>query len=273
MVIVNSYILISLERLLIKMPCFLTQSIGMDSLDQDTKPTLSSETWQEFFKSGSTALSQSSISTFTRVCGLMSKTSSLYYYRPYFVNLEKVFRWNLLFKGFQFLYMKGVFCSLMNMNNMNFANATLAMSGTLSAIFMALALAFIGVHTYQAVKYRKVIKEDNIRELRKYKWRLLFGEFGDTHFVRYFYMWAFGLRRILAAVMVLYFIENPTTGLSLLLVVNLLSLVYCIISRPYRNPYVNAHLILSEIGVVIVNCELFPLRWVYIRDKEFYFLG
>jgi len=67
---------------------------------------------------------------------------------PYFVNLEKIFRWNLMFKGMQFLYMKGVFCSIMNMTNMNFNNSSLAMSGTLSAIFFALALAFIAYHTY-----------------------------------------------------------------------------------------------------------------------------
>ena len=46
-------------------------------------------------------------------------------------------------------------------------------------------------------------------ELMKFKWTLLFGEFADTSFLRYFFFWAFGLRRILNAVIILYLQPYP----------------------------------------------------------------
>jgi len=37
--------------------------------------------------------------------------------------------------------------------------------------------------------------------------------------------------------------------------------------------FVNAHLIINELGVLIVTAEFYPLRYKYISDKEFYMLG
>ena len=65
-------------------------------------------------------------------------------------------------------------------------------------------IAFPFIHFYYALKYRKLLKNEDIKELTKFKWTLLFSEFADTSFIRYFYFWAFTLRRVLNAVIIIY---------------------------------------------------------------------
>lgn len=123
---------------------------------------------------------------------------------PYFVLMEGTYRWQALYKGIQVTYTQLCFCAIMNLNNMNFESSLLGLSATLGAMVFALEVCFPFIHFYQALKYRKLLKSEDIKELMKFKWTLLFGEFADTSFIRYFYFWAFSLRRILNACIILY---------------------------------------------------------------------
>jgi len=51
------------------------------------------------------------------------------------VQLEKDFRWFIIYRGVTFTYLKVIFCALLNMKNMHFDNSTLAISGTMAAVF------------------------------------------------------------------------------------------------------------------------------------------
>jgi len=107
----------------------------------------------------------------------------------------------------------------------------------------------------------------------RFKWTLLFGEFADTNFIRYFYFWAFALRRILNAVIILYVQDSTLWSLNLLLLVNFLALIYTCISRPYYMTINNVMMILNDVGVIIVICTFYPMRNLYVSDATFYLYG
>lgn len=175
---------------------------------------------------------------------------------PYFVDLESNVRNHAFYKGLWFSMMMLMVCSMISMVNINFDSPFLAMSATLSAIFMALFIFFPIFHAASAVKYRKLIKNNDIRELAKYKWRLMFGEFADNHYIRYFFMWAFMLRRLCIAY-ILVFMDAPVTQLTALFFVNLFALLWDCISRPYNDVLINVSLIVNDIGVLIVIGEFY----------------
>jgi hypothetical protein len=92
----------------------------------------------------------------------------------------------------------------MTLVNIDFSNDTAASSASLASLFFAIFIAFPMVHTYQCYQYNKKLKENDVKGLQNFKYELLFGEFEDTNFIRYFYYWAFCLRRILNAVVILF---------------------------------------------------------------------
>lgn len=166
-----------------------------------------------------------------------------------------------------------MFCAIMNLNNLDFSNSTTRISSTLACVFFAIFVIFPFAHFYQALKYRKLLKNEDIKELMRFKWTLLFGEFADTSFIRYFYFWAFCLRRILNAVIIIYQQDSTLWSLNLLLVVNGFALVYTCISRPYHMTILNVMTILNDVGVLIVICEFYPMRTLYVTDGTFYLYG
>ena len=96
---------------------------------------------------------------------------------------------------------------------------------------------------------------------------MLFGEFATTHFIRYFYWWAFGLRRVLIAVIILNMQGSTIWTLNLLVLVNGLALVYTGISRPFKETLLNVHTLISDIGVMVVLGELYVFRYPFLTDQ------
>lgn len=176
------------------------------------------------------------------------------------------------YKGLWFGMQMLILCALINIANISFDTNMLAFSASLSAIFLGMFLFFPIYHATLAVKYRKLIKNQDIRELVKYKWQLLFGEFADTHYVRYFFMWAFALRRFLNAYVVV-FMTDPLWQLIWLFIINLFALLWNSISRPYNDVLINVHMIINDIGLLIVLGEFHVYREVFLKDKEFYSFG
>lgn len=61
--------------------------------------------------------------------------------------------------------------------------------------------------------------------------------------------------------------------LTLLIFVNALALIHHCVSRPYRDTLLNVHTIMNDIGILFVLGELYRLRYPFLTDEEFYFLG
>ena len=129
------------------------------------------------------------------------------------------------------------------------------------------------VHTFGAYRYHKHLKNNNEQALASFRYQLMFGEFQDTHFVRYVYYWSFFLRRIINAMIILFLQNNVIWQLTLLLLVNLLSLAYTCVSRPYKDTLVNVHTIVNDIGVIAVIGSFYPMNEKFQPDDKFFHYG
>jgi hypothetical protein len=134
-------------------------------------------------------------------------------------------------------------------------------------------LIFPVYHTFAAFTYRKMMKSQNIEELAKFKYTLMYGDYADSHIIRYMFIGPFALRRVLNAVVILMMTDSPLASLVLLLLINMAALVHVIIARPYKDSLLNLHCIINDLGVVIVIGEFFLLLDAYVTDKTFYFYG
>lgn len=81
------------------------------------------------------------------------------------------------------------------------------------------------------------------------------------------------LRRVLIACIIINLEGNSTWQLSLLFLVNILALIYTCISRPFKETLVNVHMIINDVGVLIVNGEMYMMIDPYVSDKVYFGQG
>ena len=124
-----------------------------------------------------------------------------------------------------------------------------------------------------SLRFRKLLAKDDKYELDKFKYHLLFSEYSHSHYLRYSYVWAFCLRRILNAAILLLLQTSPLWQLNLLMLVNLLALAFSCVSRPYNDTLLNAHTIINDVAVLVVIGEFYMMWDPYVSDRLYYQQG
>jgi cysteine-rich repeat protein len=172
------------------------------------------------------------------------------------LQLDK-FRNTIIFILILYSYMRLAFLSMLNLKHARFDDY-LSWISTWVAIVVALLVAGYPLYETWNVKqfHTELITGRKPTHFRLY---VLYSDFRVNHPLQYAYYWQYFLRRFLFIAMIIAWPQDEYLTLWLSTVMHICALMYVAFILPFTSKTRNIAVMVSELGMVVINGMLFPL--------------
>ena len=190
--------------------------------------------------------------------------------KAFWEEIEHLFRWQILFKGFMICYFPVFFFSMLNFQYFNFSTGLAALSTGGALVYFTIFNGFPIYHSLKAIYLRR---KHEIHEELTFKYELMFDDFDQVMLLRYFFFWQFALKRILITLAILYLPISGMWQLNFIMFTSACSALWIGFSKPFNGALLNAHWVFDELATMATTGSFYSFLTPFKADKPFFSYG